>query len=138
MIEVEGAACNAQLRIARPVSSLEKSVELYRCGLGLSVLARFENHQGFDGAMLGLPGLPYHFEFTFCQTHPVRPAPTPEDLVVFYVPDALRWEKACASMVEAGFKQVASFNPYWDRRGRTFEDHDGYRVVLQQDAWTSP
>jgi hypothetical protein len=34
-------------------------------------------------------------------------------------------------MTEAGFRQVASFNPYWDRRGRTYEDHDGYRVVLQ-------
>lgn len=28
-----------------------------------------------------------------------------------------------------------SFNPYWDRLGVTFEDPDGYRVVLQRDAW---
>jgi hypothetical protein len=54
-----------------------------------------------------------------------------EDLVVFYLPGATEWRTACARMTEAGFRQVASFNPYWDRRGRTYEDHDGYRVVLQ-------
>ena len=26
-------------------------------------------------------------------------------------------------------------NPYWEIRGRTFEDLDGYRVVLQNSAW---
>jgi hypothetical protein len=31
---------------------------------------------------------------------------------------------------------VPSFNPYWDRDGVTFEDPDGYRIVLQKAAWT--
>lgn len=35
-----------------------------------------------------------------------------------------------------GFPTVPSFNPYWDRQGVTFEDPDGYRVVLQNAAWT--
>jgi len=26
-------------------------------------------------------------------------------------------------------------NPYWKRNGRTFEDVDGYRVVLQNGTW---
>ena len=30
---------------------------------------------------------------------------------------------------------VKAFNPYWDRKGKTFEDPDGYRVVLQQASW---
>jgi hypothetical protein len=42
----------------------------------------------------------------------------------------------CALMLEAGFIEVRPFNPYWQRRGRTFQDHDGYRTVLEQDAWT--
>ena len=29
----------------------------------------------------------------------------------------------------AGFKQVSSFNPYWETRGRTYEDPDGYRAL---------
>ena len=39
-------------------------------------------------------------------------------------------------MRETGFQPVAAFNPYWDRDGVTFEDPDGYRVVLQCAAWT--
>jgi hypothetical protein len=40
-------------------------------------------------------------------------------------------------MLAAGFTQVASFNPYWDARGRTFADPDGYRVVLQRAEWSN-
>lgn len=109
---------------------------MYCHGLGLRVVGQFENHAGFDGVMVGLPGARYHFEFTRCRTHPVVPSPTPEDLVVFYLPAATDWQAACTRMLAAGFKEVTSFNPYWAARGRTFEDPDGYRVVLQQDAWS--
>ena len=33
-----------------------------------------------------------------------------------------------------GFAAVKSFNPYWDQCGKTFEDPDGYRVVLANMA----
>ena len=124
-----------KLRIARPVSALERSVTMYVAGLGLAVIGRFADHDGFDGVMLGKSGLDYHFEFTYFRSHPVRPGPTPEDLVVFYLPDRAEWQRTCRAMLDAGFAEVASFNPYWDRRGRTFEDHDGYRVVLEQGEW---
>jgi catechol 2,3-dioxygenase-like lactoylglutathione lyase family enzyme len=124
-----------RLRIARPVSALDRSVAMYRKGLGLLEIGRFENHDGFDGVMLGTPDLHYHFEFTYCRAHPVVPTPTEEDLLVFYLPDSVQWRQACASMVQAGFVEVSSFNPYWEQRGRTFEDHDRYRVVLQQARW---
>ena len=123
------------LRIARPVGDLERSVAMYRDGLGLHELGRFEDHAGFDGVMLGLPDATWHFEFTVCRAHPVRPSPTPEDLAVFYLPDAAQWQARCAAMAAAGFREVDSFNPYWQQRGRTFEDADGYRVVLQQAEW---
>ena len=63
-------------------------------------------------------------------------APTADNLLVFYFPDAEDWKAAVRSMREAGFEPVAAFNPYWDREGVTFEDPDGYRVVFQQAAWT--
>lgn len=125
------------VRVARPVSDLARSTDMYRRGLGLRVAESFENHDGFDGVMLGVAGSGYHFEFTRCRTHPVAPAPTPEDLVVLYIPAEAEWKARCACMQAAGFKQVASFNPYWDIRGRTYEDPDGYRVVLQQTEWNN-
>jgi catechol 2,3-dioxygenase-like lactoylglutathione lyase family enzyme len=124
------------LRIARPVTDLARSTYLYSRGLGLRVLGGFEDHGGFDGVMLGDEGGGYHFEFTRHREHPVAPAPTVEDLAVFYLPLATDWQLACARAAAAGFRQVASFNPYWERRGRTYADHDGYRIVLQNAEWS--
>lgn len=123
------------LRIARPVSDLAQSTEMYCLGLGLTVLGGFTGHDGFDGVMLGDPVSRYHFEFTHCRAHPVAPSPTAEDLVVLYIPQESDWQAWCGNMQAAGFKQVVSFNPYWEARGRTFEDHDAYRTVLERAEW---
>ncbi|AYZ62490.1 glyoxalase [Burkholderia multivorans] len=125
----------AHLRIARPVSHLAATERMYRDAFGLTVLARFQDHDGFDGVMLGREGMDYHFEFTHCRTHPVAPAPTPEDLIVFYLPDSEIWKAACARATAHGFVRVKAFNPYWEVSGQTFEDLDGYRIVLQNAAW---
>jgi catechol 2,3-dioxygenase-like lactoylglutathione lyase family enzyme len=128
---------DAHLRIARPVSSLALSVAMYRRGLGLQEIGRFENHDGFDGVMLGHPGLGYHFEFTYCRAHPITPAPTPEDLIVFYLSEPDVWQETCLRVLDAGFAEARPFNPYWQQCGRTFEDHDHYRLVLQRASWRS-
>lgn len=126
-----------QLRIARPVTDLARTERMYSAALDLSVLARFENHDSFDGVMLGRTGMDYHFEFTYCRTHPVKPSPTVDDLVVLYEPDAGQWAALCAKFEAQGFVRVASFNPWWDRSGCTFEDPDGYRTVLQNGSWAA-
>ena len=110
---------------------------MYCEGLNLRVLGSFENHDGFDGVMLGAADMSYHFEFTQCRNHPVVPSPTPEDLAVFYIPDTIEWQRMSGAMLAAGFNEVAPFNPYWAIRGRTFEDPDGYRVVLQNADWSN-
>jgi len=120
-----------------PVSNLASTTAMYCRGLNLRVIGRFENHDGFDGVMLGVAGADYHFEFTHSRSHPVPPAPALEHLAVFYIPSALEWQATCTSMLAAGFKQVAPFNPYWGARGRTYEDRDGYRIVLQQEKWSN-
>lgn len=124
------------LRIARPAGDLARGESMYCRGLGLHVLGRFADHDGFDGVMLGWPGGQWHLEFTRRVSHPVAPTPTSEDLLVIYISDAAEWQRRCAEMAAAGFTRVVSLNPYWDVRGRTFADHDGYRVVLQNAAWT--
>jgi len=123
------------LRVARPVSDLGRSQEMYQRGLGLSVLGRFQDHAGFDGVMLGMEDADYHLEFTHYRRVDITPGPTAEDLLVFYVPEAAEWDSACERMQSAGFKLVTPFNPYWALQGRTFEDPDGYRVVLQRESW---
>ena len=127
----------AHLRIARPVTDLSGTVEMYRLGLGLDVLGGFEDHEGFDGTFLGNLGAQFHLEFTFSRIHPVSPVASPEDLLVFYVPEPEAWGSSCRAMLAAGFREVKSFNPYWARIGRTFEDRDNYRVVIQRAAWSN-
>ena len=124
-----------KLRVARPTDDLDPVIRFYRDGLGLNILYQFENHDGFDGVMLGHEGAPYHLEFTKTRGHATGRAPTQENLLIFYVPDPQDWEAATARMHSAGFAPVRSFNPYWDRCGCTFEDPDGYRVVIQNSTW---
>jgi catechol 2,3-dioxygenase-like lactoylglutathione lyase family enzyme len=123
------------LRVARPSDNLDALLHFYEQGLGLRLLHRFEGHEGFDGIILGAPGSPYHFEFTSARGHAAGRAPTQDNLLVFYFPDPVEWTAAVTRMRKAGFQTVPAFNPYWDRVGATFEDPDGYRVVLQGEAW---
>jgi len=119
------------LRVARPSDNLTALLRFYCDGLGLRVLDQFEYHAGFDGIILGRKGAPYHFEFTKEYGHLAGRAPTADNLLVFYHPNAVDWRAAVQRMRDAGFAPIPSFNPYWDREGVTFEDPDGYRIVLQ-------
>ena len=123
------------LRIARSTDDLDRLLRFYRDGLGLSLLFKFEDHDGFDGIVLGCEGAPYHFEFTKKRGHVAGRAPTEENLLVFYHPDAADWRAAVQRMRDEGFVPAGSFNPDWDREGVTFEDPDGYRIVLQKGSW---
>ena len=123
------------LRVARPVTDVQRTTDMYCRGLALRALASFRDHDGFDGIMVGPAEADYHLEFTRSRQHPITPSPTPEDLLVFYFPSDSEWRLACERMDAAGFQRVGSFNPYWDARGRTYRDPDGYRVVLQNAAW---
>jgi catechol 2,3-dioxygenase-like lactoylglutathione lyase family enzyme len=127
----------AHLRVARPSDNLEEVVNFYRDGLGFEVLSEFHGHDSFDGVMLGHQDAAYHLEFTRKHGHLVGRAPTEDNLLVFYLPDHRQWQRALARFEAMGHHSVPAFNPYWDRTGRTFEDPDGYRVVLQNGKWGS-
>ncbi|KAL6884011.1 Glyoxalase/Bleomycin resistance protein/Dihydroxybiphenyl dioxygenase [Trichoderma longibrachiatum] len=120
----------ATLRIARPSDNIDALIPFYVDGLGFEVLYRFSQHEDFDGIMLGHRGAAYHLEFTSKAGHTVGRAPTEDNLLVFYLPEGVDFEDAVKRMQKAGIEAVSSFNPYWDRCGKTFEDGDGYRVVL--------
>jgi hypothetical protein len=87
---------------------------MYEKGLGFAVIAEFKDHRGFDGVILGHPRQAYHIEFTSEQEHEVGKASTQDHLLVFYVPDKNEWEATRVQMMSAGFRQVPSYNPYWE------------------------
>lgn len=124
-----------KLRVARPTNDIDALLSFYRDGLGLTVLTSFADHGGFDGIMLGLAGAPWHLEFTRAPGHIAPTAPSEDHLLVLYMPDVADWQATCARMEAAGHAPVASFNPYWDLLGKTYQDPEGYRVVIQQQEW---
>lgn len=126
----------AKLRIARPTDNLAQITEMYVNGLGFTLLGSFEGHNGFDGSIIGHEKHHYHLEFTHHQSTKVGKAPTKDNLLVFYFSESSIWTECCQKIVAAGFEQVESYNSYWDVLGKTFEDIDGYRVVLQNREWS--
>ncbi len=119
-----------QVRWARPTDRLEEVVRFYRDGLGLEQLGSFEGHAGYSGVMLGLPGRAYHLEFTQHEEGSPCPAPTGDNLLVLYLPDRAAIERILARLAEMGHQPVPPENPYWQTRGFTLADPDGWRVVL--------
>ncbi|WP_400192443.1 VOC family protein [Hymenobacter sp. B81] len=123
------------LRVARPSNNLTALLPFYRDGLGFQLIGQFENHAGFDGLVLGHPQAPYHLEFTHEPGKPAGGAPSPEHLLVFYLPAEAAWQATVQRLRAAGFAPTAAHNPYWDQQGLTFQDPDGYGIVLQRAAW---
>jgi catechol 2,3-dioxygenase-like lactoylglutathione lyase family enzyme len=123
------------LRIARPSRSLHATSGFYTRALGFEVLEKFTDHAGLDGVILGRADWPYHLELTHEAARSIRPRPTEEDMLVFYLPDRAQWESAIRRIRDTGAHPVRSHNPYWDQHGLTFEDPDGYRIVIANIGW---
>ena len=119
----------AQVRVARPTAQLASIEKFYSADLGLPVLYRFENHNGYDGIML--PGTDYHLEFTSHVDGSPCPAPTRDNLLVLYFHNDAQMYDTVGRLAAAGHEPVTAENPYWATAGAfTFEDPDGWRVVL--------
>ncbi|WP_132373001.1 VOC family protein [Melghiribacillus thermohalophilus] len=119
-----------QFRVARPTNQLEKVIDFYTKGLGLKPIGSFEDHAGYDGIMLGLPGSDYHLEFTSHKDGSPCPAPTRDNLLVFYIPDDRKLVAIAERLETMGYPEVEPENPYWNEKGVTIEDPDGWRIVL--------
>ncbi|MFJ8263577.1 VOC family protein [Rummeliibacillus sp. NPDC094406] len=120
----------AQIRVARPTDQLDKVVDFYCKGLGLKTIGSFEGHRGYKGIMIGLPGFDYHLEFTQHIDGSPCPAPTKDNLLVFYIPDRKIIEDIKNRLKNMGYDIVSPENGYWEESGVTIEDPDGWRIVL--------
>ena len=121
---------NIVMRVGRPTDNLEGITKMYVEGLGFEVIGGFDGHGDFSGRMVGHPKHHYHLEFTTHSKEKARRAPSLENLLVFYIPNDSEYQNAIDRISSSGFKKVKSFNPYWREGAQTFEDLDGYRVVI--------
>jgi len=119
-----------QVRFARPTDQLAAVERFYCEGLGLLKLGEFRAHAGYDGIFIGMPGFPYHLEFTQHEAGSPCPAPTRDNLLVLYIPDQGAIDRTVTRLEAMGHPPVEPENPYWIGRGVTIEDPDGWRVVL--------
>jgi hypothetical protein len=55
------AADLAAVRFARPTDRLDELLRFYEQGLGLHRVDAFDDHAGYSGVMLGLPGEAVHW-----------------------------------------------------------------------------
>jgi catechol 2,3-dioxygenase-like lactoylglutathione lyase family enzyme len=122
-----------QLRLARHTERLDELVRFYRDGLGLAEVGGFRGHDGYDGVFLEVPGTGAHLELTAGGEHGA-PVAHPESLLVLYLGDDASVEAISARL---GIDPVTPANPYWGEHGVTFEDPDGFRVVLVPETWPS-
>tara|TARA_B110000208_G_scaffold10732_1_gene13505 strand:+ start:3687 stop:4085 length:399 start_codon:yes stop_codon:yes gene_type:complete len=121
---------NTVMRVGRPTDHLEKITKMYVEGLGFEIIGGFDGHNNFSGRMVGHPKHHYHLEFTTHKNEKAGRAPSLENLLVFYITDETEYNIAIKRISNSGFRKVKSFNPYWEGGAQTFEDLDGYRVVI--------
>ena len=118
-----------RFRIARHTTDLNRIIDFYGRILGLKVLGEFKNHENYDGVFLGIPGIGWHLEFTASDTPPDH-KPDDDDLLVFYAASLEEFAAIKKKFVLNRVKHVTPKNPYWAKNGITFEDPDGFRVVV--------
>jgi catechol 2,3-dioxygenase-like lactoylglutathione lyase family enzyme len=126
----------SHLRIARPSRDLAAAERFWAGGLGLQVLFRADESAEGGHALLmaGWPGAAWHLELVGDPDGETPPAPTDEDLLVLYLGTPVSGD-LIARLEAAGGRRVAARNPYWDERGVTIADPDGYRLVLSSRSW---
>jgi catechol 2,3-dioxygenase-like lactoylglutathione lyase family enzyme len=128
------ASLSSQIRIARPTDQLDAVRRFYCDGLGLEELGSFEGHAGYDGVFIGLPRRDVHLEFTSHRDGSPGAAPSTDNLLVLYVGSATERDALAAQLAALCVAPVPPENPYWvDVEALTFEDPDGWRVVLVPD-----
>jgi catechol 2,3-dioxygenase-like lactoylglutathione lyase family enzyme len=118
------------VRVARPTDRLAEVTAFYVEALGLPLLGGFDDHDGYTGVFLGLPGEEVHLELTSHADGSPCPAPTTDNLLVLYLPDRDAVDAAAARAAAHGHLPIEPENPYWRDLSVTLADPDGWRVVL--------
>src|SRR5262245_46913564 len=129
----KGATAMNAIRVARPTTDLDQIRSFYELVVGRPLLGSFFDHDGFDGAIFGLPDERAQLELVR-SPHGDVPTPSAEDALVLYHSDEASVAAVLVRLRRAGTVEVTddpTLNPYWPRHGaRVFVDPDGYRLVV--------
>ena len=121
------------IRVARPTIDLDRIRSFYEHVVGLPLLWSFVDHDGFDGAIFGLPDETSQLELVR-SPHGDVPAATNEDALVLY-----HGARGASDLIDrlrrGGTVELTAddptLNPYWPRHGAcAFVDPDGYRLIV--------
>lgn len=116
-------------RCARHTDDLEKIEHFYCTVMGMEVIGRFTDHDGYSGVMLGKNGASWHLEFTQCASPAVHNFDE-DDILVFYPANEDEYNSIIAQADQHSIERAAPKNPYWQRNGVMLLDPDGYRIVV--------
>jgi catechol 2,3-dioxygenase-like lactoylglutathione lyase family enzyme len=115
-----------QLRVARQTDRLDDVVGFYRDRVGFREIGRFNDHDGYDGVFLEIPGTGAHLEFTTGGDHGA-PEPHPESLLVLYFDTQTALDEVAGRIAQA---PIVPANPYWRAHARAYADPDGFQLLL--------
>ena len=115
-----------RLRIARHTDRLQAVVAFYRDRVGFPETGRFENHDGYDGVFLEIPGTNTQFELTTGGDHP-PPDPHPESVIVLFLESQAAIEQIASQINQP---PIVPANPYWKANAQAYADPDGFQLLL--------
>lgn len=116
-------------RVARHTNDFEPLIEFYTEVIGLAILGKFENHNGYDGIFFGKEGLDWHLEFTKSESKADHKFDD-DDLLVFYPKTKDEFEKILLQIEARKIKKLKPTNPYWQENGILISDPDGFKIII--------
>ena len=120
----------SRMRVARPTTDIERAITFWTQIVGLEILSRFEDHEGYDGVILGNSGDQWEIEVTHHSSGMPLPSPSEEDIIVLYLNRELA-RGITDRLRQAGHPPKEHPNPYWQAmEASAHTDPDGYTVII--------
>lgn len=118
-----------KFRVARHTSDLQKIEAFYTSILGLDVLGKFHDHDGYNGLFLGHKNFDWHLEFT-TSSSPAKHLFDPDDLLVFYPENQQAYSEILMRIHKYKIEVVSASNPYWNKNATVIQDPDGFFISI--------
>lgn len=117
------------LRTARHTHQLPLLKTFYTQILGLEVRFEFQDHDGYDGLILGKADGLWEIEFTQTAA-PVSRDFDADDLLVLYPQTDAEYQQLLERIENNNLPKHNPQNPYWKQNGLLLRDPDGFGVII--------